>query len=703
MLFFFYMEKANKKVINFRPIFFCFVSLLFALTTIRYVLAGDASYIVLDCIVFFGGGLYFLLRQKFAILLLLLCSFTFGVGWHFVGIATFNTHNYTDACQVVGRISDDLTFKDEYAYTTLKDVKINGKNEKNISLSIYYDGQDFAIGDVISFVGYLKQAKLFELGSFNSSYYRSRIGYTGSVNFDDVFIINHRTTFAEKIRMIIKDTLYQKMGKENGSVAYAVLFGDKSGIDAEVKGTYKTAGIVHILAVSGLHVSLLLAFLGFVLKKCKVKGWLNLLICGIILLIYAYLCGFSPSIVRAGIMGMVLLFALVSGKWYDGLNSLSLAGILILLFNSLSAHDVGFLMSFACVFAIFTIYPIISKWLGKFLPKRFADAIAISISAELGILPFLAKIFSSFNVLSFVLNLIVLPIFGVLYPLLLVSVILTLVFGFMGFLLNVCGFGFTAIYKIANVFANPLFLIELSPLKIYVTSAFFVLLFVASRYLMTSKKAKLICVATMLALTCGLWGISLAPISADASISFCTKYQNNVILLTNKHKESVIINLSNKNFTRQVLFANGVSKVIAVFGLDSSSITEQTWEALKKPTLILNGSGLGFDGEVVFETNIVGNVGHFSFSFMQTGLQITFDDTKVFVLANKSLTTSQMNSIASRSYDFVISNKKNVKTEMFSGATNVVSYYQSAGTDWSYLKNGNGTYNLGNKKWRCLD
>lgn len=697
------MEKASKRVINFRPLFFCFVSLLFALTTIRYVIAGNIVFIVTDSIIFFGGGLYFLLRKKFTILLLLLSAFAFGVGWHFVGMATFHTNTYTEQCHVVGRISDDLILKENYAYVTLKNVSINDKKEKNISLSIYYDGQNFEVGDVITFATYVKEVKLFELGSFNSNAYRDKIGYSANVNEADILKISHKLTLAEKFRMTVKSKLYENMGEENGAVAYAVLFGDKSGVSPETKDIYRNAGIIHLLTVSGLHISFLLALLGFILKKCRVNGWINFLICFIILLAYAYLCGFSPSVVRAGIMGLVLLGATISGKWYDGLNSFALAGILILIINPLSANDVGFLMSFACVFAIFTIYPLIAKLFRKFLPKYLAEAIAVSISAEIGILPFAAKIFSSVNYLAFILNLIVIPIFSVLYPLLLISTLLTCVMGFMGFMLKVCGFWFTAIEKISGVFANPYFLIKLSPLKIYVVVAFFVLLFVVSRYLMLNKRFKTIAVSVMMVLLCGLYGVGFLPASASSSISFCTKYQNSMILLTNKHKESVIIDLSGETFTRRFLDASNVAKVIAVFGLDKTSITKETMDYLDNPSLVLCESGLGFESEVVVAQDETANVGNFNFTFTNSGLEIVFDETRVFVFASKHLTNAQLDTIADKNFDFVISNKYNFKTDIFSGATNIISYYNTEEADWSVLKSGNGAYKLNENKWRSID
>ena len=196
------MEQKQKKIINFRPLFYCFVAMLLALATARYVFAGNVTYIVLVCFAFFGGGLYFLLRKKFAIALVLLATFIFGVGWYFVGIAVYTQNTYAEKCDVVGRVSDDLNYSDggEYFIATLKDVTINGRKERNISLQLWMDEGNIEAGDILSFESYVEKAKLFELGSFNNTYYRKQIGYTTSVDESEVLITGHRLLFAEKLR-----------------------------------------------------------------------------------------------------------------------------------------------------------------------------------------------------------------------------------------------------------------------------------------------------------------------------------------------------------------------------------------------------------------------------------------------------------------------------------------------------------------------
>ena len=704
------MERKQKKLINFRPLFYCFVVLLLALATARYVFAGRMTYIVLVSVIFFGGGIYLLLRRKFAIALVLLATFAFGVGWHFVGMSTYAQNTYTEKCSVVGRVGDDLKYSNDgsFFYATLKDVKINGDKEKNISLQLWVDGNNVEAGDILSFESYVEKAKLFELGSFNNAYYRKHIGYNVSISEYDVMITGHKLLFSEKIRLRAKALLEQNMGIKNGNVAYAMLFGDKSDVDAELKEIYKASGIIHILAVSGLHISFLFAFLGFLLKKCRAKNWLVLLLCGIVWLGYAYLCGFSPSIIRAGIMGLVLLLAITAGKWYDNLNGLGLAGILILLVQPLSAFDVGFLMSFGCVFTIFILYPILTKTFKKFMPKYVADSFAISISAELGILPFLAKIFGSFNYLAFLVNLVVVPIFMATFPILFVGVILALAVSKVGIVLSFGGFGITAINWVAGLFAKNYFLVGLTPWKVYAVVAFFVVLFLFSKFLMLKKKARLICVTIGVTIFGGLFGVQYVPTAPAQTITFCTKYGMSSVLLTNRHKESVIINMRDFNFTYNMLMASEVEGVDAVFELNEENYESGDIKRLGDPQVIMcesaneNVTSVNRNEEHVFKG--------FTFKFKDiggqiVGLEISFDDTKVFVMSDHKISNSRVAQIAGNDYDFVMLNKRNDCADKFGEDVNVLGYYKSAATDWSVLKDGNVRYKWNGKYYvgRCLD
>ena len=179
-------------------------------------------------------------------------------------------------------------------------------------------------------------------------------------------------------------------------------------------------------------------------------------------------------------MGIIMLLAKMSGKNYDNLTSLSLAGLVILLTNPLSALDVGFLMSAFCVFGIFMLYPTLEKGLSYVIPHN----IAVSLSAQLGILPFIASFSQNLNFLSVFANLIVVPMFGIVYPLLFLAMILVSIMPFISPMLIVFDYAFYAINAIALFFASSPLKVKLVPWKSTVICLYFLAMAVLSRYVM---------------------------------------------------------------------------------------------------------------------------------------------------------------------------------------------------------------------------
>ena len=702
-------EEKARKIIHFRPLFYGFVSMLFALLTTRFVFSGQIVYIVLDLVVVLGLSIYLLLKKKVIALIVLSCLFLFGMGWYFVGIATFEGKTYSSVVEVTGRVCDDLTQNSTRGVVTLKNVTINGEKEKNLRLYYTVESDTLSVGDIVKFSGYVKKVKTFELGSFNSSLYRKRIAYTASVKESDLAVTGQKILLAEKFRMRVQKLLYDKMGAENGAVAYAVLFGDKSGIDGDITNTYKTAGIVHLLTISGLHISFLIALLGFVLKKCKVKGWVNLLIITIFVFVYSYLCGFSPAVLRASIMGLVLVFAQVSGKCYDKLNALGFAGIILLGVSPLSAYDVGFLMSFASVFAIFVLMPQISKWLNKIMPKWSADAISVTLSAQIGILPFVSKISGTINFLSVFTNLIVVPIFSVLYPFLFVMVFVSLILPFMSFMLTLCGWGFELLYQIAKIMSVKALTVSLKPISIYVSVAFFVLIFTLGRYFMVNKKVRLISFGVLFAVTSALFGLNLTNFASEASVSVCYSGYYSTILLTNNDRKSVIIDTEEGAFAAEAMRANNIAKVSALVCLNHQQVDGTKILQTKVPFVVKAENGYCKGNDVCKEWDVGFSVQGFDFKYVSkgdklVGLEVTFDTTKLFVVKSGAQ-EADLSDVKSNDYNFVIVGKNKNVAQAFISAGSIIGYYSSQSVDCSYVKDGNFAYKVSKNGyvWRSLD
>ncbi len=621
--------------INFRPLVVVFLSLLLGIICARKLYSGDGVYIALIVIVFVSLIIYGCIKCKYVLLLLTAISFFVGNGLYFLNYNSFMGKEYQNA-DISGRVCYVEYDADSSRSTlTLENVVADGESVSNVYLTIYNtSGGDFELGDVVVYNGDLSHRQLFTLGSFRSSDYREGVAYNSTASLADLSVVSGGLTFDEKAREAIGEVLYQNMDEKYAGIAYAVLVGDKSGVDEDVYSAFSSSGIIHILTVSGLHVTFLTSLIAWILKKCKVNKFVNFIITFVLLLIYAYICGFAPSVIRAMIMGLILIAASLFGKRYDGPIALSCAGILTLLITPLSALDVGFLMSYACVASIFVLQKPIANVLKKILPNRIADLIAISLATQVGILPFLASFFSELNFLSFFANLIVVPLFGIVFPLLIVLVVLVLIIPPIGPVLMACQWGFVAIEYVANFFASTSFKIYLTPLDPMISCLIFLAAFACSYFLMASSFFKWFTVAFVcLILAC--YSMTKAEFSyRGTSVSLLSSGYSNALVLESESGQIMCVNY-NQYLVKYYLAQEGLSHVDYVLNAE-------------------NGNGREYGALVVEEQQ--GYVGEFKFSEEDGIYKIEFDDVKILFtnISNSSYNNSKVEEALSEGgFDFV--------------------------------------------------
>lgn len=557
-------EEKPKAILHFRPLFFFFLLLLAGVIFVRRAFVGDVLYIILTATIFLFVLLYSIHRRSAFVFVF--CAFAFALGGGIYCLSTIsynNEPNFDTSVSIVGRIKDDISFYgDNNVSLTLEDVKIDGKTSSNIRLTIYGSEKDLQAGCTLAFEGTPTKEPLFSLGSFRNNYTRKNVVYYCSANYEDLTILEGQLKFDEKIRKSIKDTLLSSMSEENAYIAYAVLTGEKSGIEDEIYHNYKASGIVHILTVSGLHIGVFSFCIAFILKKLKAKGWLNLIITATILLFYCYVCGFSPSVVRASIMSLVLIFSWVSGKQYDTLSSISLAGIILLFINPLYGFDVGFLMSFFCVIFIALVQRPFSKLFEMFLPRKVSQLLAVSVSTMIGTLPFLASFYSNFNFLALFANFVAVPFFSVVFVLLLAFTLVSTILPFMNFLLVIVDGGFYVLNFIAKFYSNNILSIPLTPLYEPISLGIFFLCLLISDFVMLKIKVKAICAGVMACLITIFAVLSLVPhTSREEEIYFLNSFSSSpIVYLKSEEGKSLLIdfegNLKTSTFLDFVRYKN---------------------------------------------------------------------------------------------------------------------------------------------------
>jgi competence protein ComEC len=217
---------------------------------------------------------------------------------------------------------------------------------------------------------------------------------------------------------IIDKLKNEGFGDQELGVIQALLLGQRTDISKETYNNYKDAGAVHILALSGLHIGILLLVLQFLLRPLEYLPHgkkISLLLTVLLLWGFAFLAGLSASIVRACTMFSFVAYALYLNRPSNTFNILALSMFFILLFiNPNLLFQVGFQMSYAAVLAIVWMYPLLQKiWYPKSRPVRYVwQLLSVSVAAQLGVLPISLFYFHQFPALFFISNLLIIPALG---------------------------------------------------------------------------------------------------------------------------------------------------------------------------------------------------------------------------------------------------------------------------------------------------
>lgn len=481
-----------KKIINFRILFFCFICYALAIFFAKDILSGSIFHIIFFLILF--GIIIFLSIKRKTLKNFLAISLAFIAGFcaFFIDYNNFNGNIYIGEQEVTGRISN---VKNYYGYqrVLLTNVKISNKKEKNIIAIV--GGSDLQIGDKIYFASEIETVKQFSLGEYNNYAYKQNAPYFLSISQDEITnSVKTNLKIKEKLKISIKDLLLENMPEDSANLAYGMLFGDKATLNKDISESFRISGIAHALAVSGLHVGFLVAIINYVLNKCKTKPWLRLFIVFVILISYCYLCDFSPSVIRATLMCLILLCAGALGRQYDILNSLSIAGFVLLIFRPLSVFDAGFQLSFMSVLSIALLNKPTQLLLKKLkFPKFLYQPLALTLCVQIGILPFIAKYYTSMSLLSVFTNLLCIPLFQLAFIMLIIFLTLSLMIPSLGVFLIPVHWVLSIIIKVAKFITSiSSSIINLVAIDFSGIIAFYIGMFIVSGYVMLGKKSKTI-------------------------------------------------------------------------------------------------------------------------------------------------------------------------------------------------------------------
>jgi competence protein ComEC len=210
------------------------------------------------------------------------------------------------------------------------------------------------------------------------------------------------------------------MDEQTASTAEGILLGDTSDMDVSLKENFKISSMSHILAVSGMHISYIIIGINLVLKKHLGKRRVRYVIF-FILIIYMFLTNFSPSVVRASIMSILLILSMNLHRKNDIWNSLAISLILILVYNPFLILHVGLQLSYLGTIGILILYPNVKLFITNlfgFLRKnpvfyrkieklidKLTDLMSVTIAAQMFILPIILMKFNIFGPYFLISNL----------------------------------------------------------------------------------------------------------------------------------------------------------------------------------------------------------------------------------------------------------------------------------------------------------
>lgn len=254
-------------------------------------------------------------------------------------------------------------------------------------------------------------------GEFDSAQYYRSLGIGGKLT--DVTVLKVGEGYSllgetlYRIKCYFRNRLYRVFPEKEASVMTAMLLGDKQELDKGTKTLYMESGIIHILSISGLHITMIGMGIYKLLRRIGVPIGISACVGTIILSIYGILTGMSVSACRAIGMYLIRMLALVTGRTYDMLTALGVLAVVLVVQNPVQLYNAAFLLSFGSILGVGMLYPIILPGMKGKLSKLLQPFLASS-AIILFTLPIQLWIYYEVPVYSVFINWLVLPFVSVL-------------------------------------------------------------------------------------------------------------------------------------------------------------------------------------------------------------------------------------------------------------------------------------------------
>ncbi len=485
--------------------------------------------------IFFIAGLVVYLKNYHQLSWIIVAGALFMVGFFRIGleisdIAANDVGQFNDLGERVGIKGEIIREPDIRSDKTLLTVRADTifMDDKKISVSgrvlvrLKYLSSGFSYADYISARGFLSTP--FSARNPGSFDYRKYLANKkiGSILYisrpDDVRLLQKQsgniflTKLVIPLRKYILNIFDNHIDSPQRALIAGFLIGEVRFIPPEVHQNFRDTGTLHLLAVSGSNVALVIGTVELILLLAWVPSRQRHIIALFVIIIFSYLSYNQPSVVRASVMISLYLLGRLAYRKVNYINILSMAAILILVFEPLMLWDVGFQLSFAATFGLVYFLPLIYRRLStagsvrKKIPGFILMTFLSSAVAQLAVAPILAANFNTIPIIGLFANLLIVPLASI-------AVILSLFLVFLGWfgpLGSLLGFisdqvlAFTI--NCVNFFAEfPLAKIAIASPEWYMIALYYLALILAFRLLKDMKNLKYLIIVVFVFVNINIW------------------------------------------------------------------------------------------------------------------------------------------------------------------------------------------------------
>lgn len=414
-----------KKLINRRPLVYVALAHISGIIFAAYSpFFGAWSFVLpalITCVV--GGVFLFVAKGRRALVgfffgLALLLALVGGVSLKLKADSVIRKSNLEVGSYTVVGVVDYASYSDGEYCVRLSDCTYDGEESGNLVL--YGVVADVAKYDLVEATCYVKPSTVSKNGRYTSAILNSS-SYTAT-SVSSIVKIGYKDCIGYRFKRFCSDKL-SEIGVREGAVLTGLTSGDTVAMGGKID-SYRSAGIAHVFAVSGLHVGLLCVAIKLILGLITHNEMLKAVLTSCACFLYSLACGLTASSLRAAIICSTASMASASGEKRDSLTLVSLASIVVLLVNSADLLSAGFILSFSTYLSIIVLAPVIAR-ATKIKSERLAGAFGVLAAAELVVVPLSTAYFGSFPVISLVSNFFFVPIVTVCYYLTFFGLILS--------------------------------------------------------------------------------------------------------------------------------------------------------------------------------------------------------------------------------------------------------------------------------------